>query len=88
MKNNIRTLGELQKHIQGLIKKYGSDSSCVAWLITNDELSTIDNKTGGIVPVGKSDVKSICLDVEKGEYQFVNREVQRVIRNGKVARGL
>ena len=82
----IKTLGELNEHVNTLIKKHGEDGSCVVWLVTRDDLVT--TKGGVKTPVTKGQAQAICMEMKTGEYDYINREVKRASHNGMVIRGL
>lgn len=85
---SIKNLGELQKHVEKLIETYGSDSPCVSWLITNKDLTTYADTGSSKVLVSKDIAKTICMNLKVDEYNFIQGQVDRSIRNGLTSQKL
>ena len=82
MKKRIKSLGELQKHLNALVKKHGEAAPCAAWLITRDDYTTIDDNMRQ-VSVTAQQAKSMIEDVHLFEYVYIDDHLRRIIDNGK-----
>lgn len=87
MKKRIKTLGELQKHVNALAKRHGETAPCCVWMITRDDLVTVDNSNRDVL-VDANTTKSIMLDIDTFEYGFIQDHLQRIIGNELTSRNL
>tara|TARA_B100001142_G_scaffold18590_2_gene17243 strand:- start:2406 stop:2669 length:264 start_codon:yes stop_codon:yes gene_type:complete len=87
MKKRIKTLGELQKHVNALVKRHGETASCAAWTISREDFLTLGNNQRDVL-VDEREVKSMIDDIHLFEYNFIDDHLQRIIGNEKTNRNL